>query len=420
MNALLETLQSWLGQAGFDLQQSGWIAKILVLLALLALCALALWITGAVQMRIVRAVSSRTGTKWDDELVSAGVFARLAYLVPAILFDRGARAVFDANPEAIQVVETLVSVALTCVAMGVVSALLKAVGEIFENHPVSRRLPIRAVLQVLQITLFFLGGVSLLSLLLGRSPLVFFSGLGAFTAILMLVFKDTILGFVAGIQLSANNMIHRGDWIEMPGQGADGDVIDVGLTTVKVQNWDKTITTIPTYALITESFKNWRGMSESGGRRIKRSVSIDMTSIRFCDEEMFERFRRIQLLSDYLDRRLQEISHHNEATQADTELLVNGRHLTNVGTFRAYLIAYLRQHSKIHQDMTFLVRQLQPTDKGLPIEIYVFSADQDWTNYEAIQADIFDHVLAVLSLFDLRVFQTPTGADMRAFGDPTS
>ena len=420
MNALLETLQSWLGQAGFDLQQSGWIAKILVLLALLALCALALWITGAVQMRIVRAVSSRTGTKWDDELVSAGVFARLAYLVPAILFDRGARAVFDANPEAIQVVETLVSVALTCVAIGVVSALLKAVGEIFENHPVSRRLPIRAVLQVLQITLFFLGGVSLLSLLLGRSPLVFFSGLGAFTAILMLVFKDTILGFVAGIQLSANNMIHRGDWIEMPGQGADGDVIDVGLTTVKVQNWDKTITTIPTYALITESFKNWRGMSESGGRRIKRSVSIDMTSIRFCDEEMFERFRRIQLLSDYLDRRLQEISHHNELTQADTDLLVNGRHLTNVGTFRAYLIAYLRQHSKIHQDMTFLVRQLQPTDKGLPIEIYVFSADQDWTNYEAIQADIFDHVLAVLSLFDLRVFQTPTGADMRAFGDPTS
>jgi len=420
MNALLETLQSWLGQAGFDLQQSGWIAKILVLLALLALCALALWITGAVQMRIVRAVSSRTGTKWDDELVSAGVFARLAYLVPAILFDRGARAVFDANPEAIQVVETLVSVALTCVAIGVVSALLKAVGEIFENHPVSRRLPIRAVLQVLQITLFFLGGVSLLSLLLGRSPLVFFSGLGAFTAILMLVFKDTILGFVAGIQLSANNMIHRGDWIEMPGQGADGDVIDVGLTTVKVQNWDKTITTIPTYALITESFKNWRGMSESGGRRIKRSVSIDMTSIRFCDEEMFERFRRIQLLSDYLDRRLQEISHHNELTQADTDLLVNGRHLTNVGTFRAYLIAYLRQHSKIHQDMTFLVRQLQPTDKGLPIEIYVFSADQDWTNYEAIQADIFDHVLAVLSLFDLRVFQTPTGADMRAFGNPTS
>ncbi len=419
MNAVLHTLQSWLTHSGVDLDQSAWLAKMLVLLGLSAICAVALWMTRAIVLRVIRAASARTGAKWDDELVSAGVFARLAYLVPAILFHLGARAVFDDNPEAIEVVETLFSVFLAVIAIGVVSALLQAVGVIFENHPASRRLPIRAVLQVLQVAVFFVGGISLLSLLLGRSPLVLLGGLGAFAAILMLVFKDTILGFVAGIQLSANNMVHRGDWIEMPGQGADGDVIDVGLTTVKVQNWDKTITTIPTYALISESFKNWRGMSDSGGRRIKRSVSIDMTSIRFCDEAMFERFQRIQLLSDYLESKLQEISHHNEVTQADTELLVNGRHLTNVGTFRAYLIAYLRQHSQIHQDMTFLVRQLQPTDKGLPIEIYVFSADQNWPNYEAIQADIFDHVLAVLSLFDLRIFQTPTGADLRALGDQT-
>jgi len=230
----------------------------------------------------------------------------------------------------------------------------------------------------------------------------------------MLVFRDTILGLAAGIQLSANKMVQRGDWIEMPSQGADGDVIDVGLTTVKVQNWDKTITTIPTYALISESFKNWRGMDESGGRRIKRSVAIDMTSIRFCDAEMFERFRRIEILSNYLDAKLAEVSDHNTQTAADTSILINGRNLTNVGTFRAYLVAYLRQHSKIHQEMTFLVRQLAPTDKGLPIELYVFSNDQAWARYEDIQADIFDHVLAVLPLFDLRIFQAPTGADLRA------
>ena len=414
MNILLETLSSWLVRSGLDPQYGDLLARLAALVGLLLICALALRITRSVALRILGAVTARTGTKWDDELVRAGVFARLAYVVPVILFDRGAREIFDDNLEASQVVAMLVSVSLAVIAVAVGSALLKAVGEIYESYPIARRVPIRTFLQVLQVALFLLGGITVLSVILGKSPVVFFSGIGASMAILMFVFKDAILGFVAGVQLSANNMVKRGDWIEMPSQGADGDVLDVGWTTVKVQNWDKTITTIPTSSLVSESFKNWRGMSESGGRRIKRSVSIDMTSVRFCDQELLERFQCIHLLDDYLERQLEEVHEHNQTTEADTSMLINGRHLTNVGTFRAYLVAYLRQSAEIHQDMTFLVRQLQPTDKGLPIEIYVFSNDQAWANYEAIQADIFDHVLAVLPLFDLRIFQAPTGADMRA------
>jgi miniconductance mechanosensitive channel len=233
---------------------------------------------------------------------------------------------------------------------------------------------------------------------------------------LILIFKDTILGFIAGIQLITFNMVRQGDWIEMPSHMADGDVIDVSLATVKVQNWDKTITTIPTYALVSGSFRNWRGMSDSGGRRIKRSISIDITSIRFCDTEMLGRFKRIQYITEYVKRKLEDLSVYNSENQVDDSMLVNGRHLTNVGTFRAYLVAYLRNHPMISQEMTFLVRQLQPSERGLPIEIYVFSKRQEWARYEAIQADIFDHILAIVPLFDLRVFQAPTGADFRALG----
>jgi len=240
-----------------------------------------------------------------------------------------------------------------------------------------------------------------------------FSGLGAMTAVLMLVFKDPLLGFIAGIQLSANRMVARGDWIEMPKYGADGDVLEVALTTVKIQNWDKTITTIPTYALITESFKNWRGMTESGGRRIKRAINIDMQSIKFCDDDMLARFIKIQHVAEYMERKRDEIASWNAERGVDASTPVNGRRLTNVGTFRAYVVAYLNSHPMIDADMTFLVRQLAPTPHGLPIEIYVFSRDQDWVRYEDIQSDIFDHILAVSSEFDLRVYQTPSGGDLQ-------
>jgi miniconductance mechanosensitive channel len=227
----------------------------------------------------------------------------------------------------------------------------------------------------------------------------------------MLVFKDSILGLVGGIQLTANNMVHIGDWIEMPKYGADGDVIDISLTTVKVQNWDKTISAIPAYALISDSFKNWRGMSESGGRRIKRSINIDMNTVKLCDPMMLDKFRRIEHIAEYIDAKQSEIDEYNAAANIDNTEMVNGRRMTNVGTFRAYVVAYLKNHPKINQNMTFLVRQLKPTECGLPIEIYVFSSDKVWANYEAIQADIFDHILAVIPEFGLRVFQNPTGSD---------
>jgi miniconductance mechanosensitive channel len=248
--------------------------------------------------------------------------------------------------------------------------------------------------------------------LMNKSPGALITGLGAVSAIILLIFRDSILGFVAGMQLTFNDMVRRGDWIEMPKYGADGDVIDVTLNTVKVQNWDKTVTMIPTYALVSDSFKNWRGMQDSGGRRIKRAINIDMNSVKFCTEEMIERFSKIQYITEYIREKEEELAEYNEVNKFDTSMLVNGRHMTNIGTFRAYIEAYLHHHPKIRQDMTFLIRHLRPTEHGIPIEIYVFSNDIVWAHYESIQADIFDHILAVIPEFDLRVFQRPSGRDL--------
>ncbi|MBR9830012.1 MAG: mechanosensitive ion channel, partial [Oceanospirillales bacterium] len=246
--------------------------------------------------------------------------------------------------------------------------------------------------------------------------LILLSGLGAMTAVLMLMFKDPILGLVAGIQLSANNMLTVGDWLDMPQYGANGAVIDIGLTTVKVQNWDKTITTIPTYALISDSFRNWRGMSESGGRRIKRSLMIDSSSVRFLDEEEVARLQRARLLAPYLEQKVQEVSRYNSEQQLDLSSTVNGRRLTNLGTFRVYLNTFLQSHPQIHQQMTLLARQLESTPNGIPMEIYAFTTTTSWVEYEGIQGDIFDHVFAVLQEFGLRVHQVPSGYDMRSLG----
>ena len=261
-----------------------------------------------------------------------------------------------------------------------------------------------------------MGAIIIVGALLGRSPMVLLSGFGAMTAVILLIFRDTILSFVASLQISSNDLVRVGDWIESPKFGADGDVVDIALHTVKVQNWDKTFTIIPTYKLIDESFKNWRGMQQSGGRRIKRAVYLDISSIKFCDEAMVERFKKIQIIADYVAGKQEELKNHNAENEIDDSVLVNGRRMTNIGTFRAYVEAYLRHHKKIHQDMTFLIRQLPPGPTGLPLEIYVFTNDTAWANYEAIQADIFDHILAVIPQFDLRVFQEPTGKDFGRLG----
>jgi len=294
-------------------------------------------------------------------------------------------------------------------------SFLNAVNEIYNKRENAKRVPIKGYLQVLQGLLILIAFVWALSILFHFQLIGFFAGLGAFAAVLILVFKDTILGIVASVLISTNKMMAIGDWISMPTRKADGTVMSITVNTVKVQNWDKTIASIPTYAFITESFDNWRGMEESGGRRIKRSVNIDMSSVKFCTPEMLDKYKKYHLLKDYIVSRQKEIEDHNKNLNVDPSIPGNGRRMTNLGTFRKYLEAYLTNHPKIHNDMTFLVRQLQPSDKGIPLEIYVFSNDQAWANYESIQADIFDHILAVLPEFDLRIFQNPTGQDFQKF-----
>jgi miniconductance mechanosensitive channel len=269
----------------------------------------------------------------------------------------------------------------------------------------------KSYLQVLKLIVNIFGVIVIIAVLSGKSPFYLLSGIGALTAVLMLIFKDTILSLVSSIQISSNDLFKVGDWVEAPHFGADGDVIDIGLHTIKIQNWDKTISVIPTHKLVDSSFKNWRGMSDSGGRRIKRSINIDMNSVKFCSNLMIDKYKKFNILKEYLDSKLLEIDEDNSDKNVSHDTLINGRSLTNIGTFRAYIEAYLRNNANIHKEMTFLIRQLSPGTNGIPIEIYVFSNDTNWVSYEAIQSDIFDHLLAIIPEFGLRVFQNPTGND---------
>lgn len=356
----------------------------------------------------------KTNNQWDDAFMEAGVFRRVLRLFPVFVVYVAVERLLVSSGSSLML--SRVVYALMIVSVGrVIQALIDSAGRVYQMMDVKGRRPITGYLQGLIILLYLFVSIFAVATLLGKSPWGLFSVLGGLTAVLLLVFKDTILGFVAGIQLGAHDMVRVGDWIEMPKYGADGDVVALTVNTVKVQNWDKTISTIPTYAMISDSFKNWRGMSESGGRRIKRSIHLDMNSIRFVDDEMLARFSKFDLLSAYVTDKQNEIDAENEENSVNLNLRVNGRRQTNAGVFRAYLKQFLSTHPLIHDEMTFLVRQLQPTAEGLPIEIYVFSKDQAWANYEAIQADIFDHVLAAIPEFDLRVFQSPSGADFREF-----
>jgi miniconductance mechanosensitive channel len=362
--------------------------------------------------RSIEKFAHYTIQQWDDILVEKHIVKRILYFIPLILLYVLSSPILTGT-SLLPLSQTLISFLFLIAGMMFLDAMLNALLAIYGKSAISKEISITPFVQVLKLVLYFVTGILLLSLLLQKTPLYFLSGLGALTAVLMFVFKDVLMGFVAGIQLIANKMVAPKDWIEMPKYGADGDVIEITLTTVKVQNFDNTITTIPTYALINESFKNWRNMNLSGGRRIKRYVNIDLGSIKFCSSEMLEQFKRIQLISQYIQNRQEEILVYNKKHQVDESTLVNGRRLTNIGVFRSYVEAYLRQHPMIHKDMTFLIRQLSPSENGLPIEIYVFCKDTNWTAYEAIQADIFDHILAVVPEFDLRVFQEPSGSDFQ-------
>ena len=416
---MLEMLQTWLQGQGTSEMLAFYLARGLAIIVVLILSLTASFVARRYILSSLTYIISKSKPKWDDAILRQGALKRLSYLVPAIIIYLLTPFALSGMDMTITFIRSATHIYMLIVVMLVLDSILNTVEEIYKSFRASKEIPIKGFIQITKIGLYFLTIVFVVSVLLNRTPLFLLSGIGALTAVLMLVFKDAILGFVAGIQLSANRMVAHGDWIEMPKYGADGDVLEVTLTTVKVQNWDKTITTIPTYALISESFKNWRGMQKSGGRRIKRAVNIDMNSIRFCDEEMLERFGKIQYISDYIDTKIAELEAFNTAEKVDNASLANGRRMTNVGTFRAYVKAYLLNHPMINKEMTFLVRQLKPSEFGLPIEVYVFSKDQVWANYEAIQADIFDHILAVLPEFDLRVYQSPTGNDFSALARDT-
>ncbi len=415
---MIDALREWLLKQDFTISDLlvDYISWIGAALAIIILAFAANYVTKRFLLRGISIFVKRTKTSWDDALLRRNFFTRLSHLAPALVFYISA----SLFPPIKDTIQQLSLVYMILAGLFAFNGFLNAVVDIYNTFDIARQKPIKGYTQIVMIIIWIFGGVFALATMLNRSPWPLLSSLGAMTAILLLIFKDSILGLMASVQLSANDMVRIGDWIEMPKYNADGDVIDVSLHTVKVQNWDKTITTIPAYALIDDSFKNWRGMSESGGRRIKRAINIDMTSVRFCTPEMLDRYEKFQLLADYIRSKRKEITEYNARHNIDTCELINGRNLTNIGTFRYYLVAYLRHNPKIHNDMTFLVRQLPPGEHGLPIEVYVFSNDQAWANYEAIQSGIFDHILAVLSAFDLCVFQQPSGSDVRALGKVTS
>jgi miniconductance mechanosensitive channel len=415
---MIESLKSQFLSTGLSESWATLSALGIGVLGILILSLVADLLTKRILLAILTRIIRRTKTNWDDALLERKVLHRLAHLAPAMVISITAPIVFRDMDMTLLIIGKLVSIYAALVSLSALFAFLDATLDIYRSFEMSRNRPIKGYLQVVKIVLGIAVGIFIFSALMNRSPLVLLGGLGAMTAVLLLIFKDTILGFVASIQLTGNDMVRLGDWISMPKYGADGDVIDLTLTTVKVQNWDKTITTIPTYALVSQSFQNWRGMDESGGRRIKRAVNIDMSSIAFLKPEEITHFHGYKLISGYVETKEKEITDWNSAQNVSDTEQINGRRMTNIGTFRAYVTEYLRSHPLVKQDMTCMVRQLKPGENGLPIEIYAFSSDQRWVQYEGIQGDIFDHILAVLPEFGLRVFQNPTGADFGKIAAP--
>ena len=400
----------------------GWLEQhppaytLVAVLGLVLVAWLANWLTKHILLRGLYRLLNAVAPGNDPEVAPLRVVSRLSNVVPALVLMIGMRAV-PALPEAlVTVVENVSSAFIVLTVALALAAALNLLNAVYQRRPEARLRPIKGYVEVVKIVIYLVAAILIVASLIDRSPLILLSGLGAMAAVLMLIFQDTLLSLVASVQLSSNDMVRVGDWIEMPQLNADGDVIDIALHTVKVQNFDKTITTIPTKKLISDSFRNWRGMRESGGRRIKRSLYVDQHSVRFLSDEERHRLDRFALLDGYLPAKEAELEAWNETLPRVERDVVNRRRVTNIGTFRAYVERYLRRHPGVHQGMTLMVRQLAPTADGLPLEIYCFANTTVWTEYEGIQSDIFDHLFAIIPEFGLRVFQHPSGADMRALG----
>lgn len=412
-------LNDWLNKFGISETYVVYLKLSLLLATLIVLCIVTNFIVKKVLLRTIELGVKKSKTKLDDALLENKVFSTLSHIAPAIVIYLSADMVFADFPDIVVYVLRLVNAYITIVLIAVCIKFLNAIQQYSEQTEFFKDKSLNSYFQLAKIGIYLIGIIIVLSFLLDKSPLYFFSALGAMTVVLLLIFKDTILGLVASIQLAANNMVNKGDWISMPKYEADGDVIEMNLTTIKIQNWDKTITTIPTYAFISDSFKNWRGMSESGGRRIKRSINIKINSIKFCTPELLNKLSHIQLIKKYITETNQKLDAYNAKNKVDKSTLVNGRNLTNIGIFRVYIEAFVKNNPNINQDMTCLVRQLAPTERGLPIEIYTFSNRQEWVIYEQIISDMFDHLMATIPEFELEIFQNPTGSDFHRYsGEP--
>ena len=392
METINNGLMTWLQQLGVAEGNLPMAQRIVIIVAILLVAYVLYMICRKIVMPAVRKVTSKTQVTWDDYLLNDDVMNNVCHLIPPVVVYTLVPFAFSDEPNWLEFVRTVCSIYITVVVMRLICAFLTSLYTISSEHEKLKNHSMKGFYQMMKLVVICVGSIIIISEVIGKDPIAILTGLGAGTAILMLVFQDTIKGLVAGVQLTANDMLRPGDWITMPKYGADGDVIEVTLTTVKVRNWDKTITTVPPYALVNDSFQNWRGMFDMGGRRVKRSINIDMNTVRFCTEEELAEFKKQPWMEGF------------EAT---------GKEEVNLYIFRHYVMHYLTHHPKVHQGLTMIVRQLQPTAQGMPIELYFFSANTAWVKYEALQAEVFDHVLAVLHRFDLRVFQSPTGLDLQ-------
>lgn len=384
---------AWLQQMGVAEGSISIVQRIIVVGAILLIAYVLDMVCRKVVMPTVRKVTAKTQATWDDYLLSDEVMSNVCHLIPPIVVYALIPFALSDAPALLSLILKICWVYITIVAVRLICSFLTSLYTISSEHEKLKNHSMKGFYQMLKLVVICIGAIIIVSTLIDKDPIAILTGLGAGTAILMLVFQDTIKGLVAGIQLTANDMVRPGDWISMPKYGADGDIMEVSLTTVKVRNWDKTITTVPPYALVNDSFQNWRGMFDIGGRRVKRSINIDMNTVRFCTEEELAQFKQQPWMEGFEE---------------------TGKEEVNLYIFRHYIDYYLRHHPKVNQDMIMLVRQLQPTDHGMPIELYFFSANTMWVKYEALQAEVFDHVLAVVHRFGLKVFQSPSGLDLQS------
>lgn len=399
---MIEKIKGWI--SGIPIIDENFEIIIAVILAILTY-----FITKKFLFQIIAKIVKKTKTDLDDIFLNDKVLRRISFIPPLIILY--SVSFFEGKTES--VIDNILAAIIAFVFLLTISAFIDALVEVIQKFPRFRDRPMKGYGQVVKIVLFIAGIIFIIGLLTGQNPWSLFAGLGALSAVLLLVFKDTILSFVASIQITSYDLVKVGDWIEMPKHGVDGDIMDIALHTVKVRNFDKTITVIPTLSLIETSFKNWRGMQETGGRRIKRSIYIDLASIKFCTEDMLKKYEQFTLISEYIKFKKEDINKYNSELKVEPEHWFNGRRLTNIGTFREYLKSYLRSRKDVRKDLTFLVRQLPATEHGLPIEIYIFAATTAWTEYEEIQADIFDHIFAILTEFDLKIYQSPSSYDLK-------